>query len=63
MVRTEMYYETLKEIPQIEHVISASQPWGLIEPEYLAYLAGFLISEQSKFTTGTIITVRAGQIF
>lgn len=63
MVRTEMYYETLKEIPQIEHVISASQPLGLIEPEYLAYLAGFLISEQSKFTTGTIITVGAGQIF
>lgn len=63
MVRTEMYYETLKEIPNMESVVAGNQPFGVIEPEYLAYLAEFLLSEKAKFITGAIITVGAGHIF
>lgn len=63
MVRTEMYYETIREIPEMEHIVAANQPFGLIEPGYLAYLAEFLFSEKSKYITGTTIVVGSGHIF
>lgn len=63
MVRTEMYYETIREIPQMEDIVAANQPFGVIEPEQLGYLAEFLLSEKSKYITGTIIAVGAGHIF
>lgn len=63
MVRTEMYYETLKDIPEMERIVLESQPLGLIEPEYIAYLAAFLLSEQSRYITGTVVVVGAGNVF
>lgn len=62
MVRTEMYYETIREIPAMKGVVDAYQPLGLIEPEYLGYLAEFLLSEKSKYITGSVIVVGAGNI-
>lgn len=63
MVRTEMYYNTIKEIPAMEGIVAANQPLGLIEPEYLAYLAEFLMTDKAKYITGTVIVVGAGHIF
>lgn len=63
MVRTEMYYETIKEIPAMEGIVAANQPFGIIEPSSLADLAEFLLSEKSKYITGSIIVVGAGHIF
>jgi short-chain dehydrogenase/reductase SDR len=63
MVRTEMYYKTIREIPGIEDSIIANQNLGIIEPEYLAYLAEFLLSERSKFISGEVITVGAGRVY
>ena len=42
--------------------IEKSQPLGLIDPSYIAYLVEFLLSEKSKYITGTIIPVSAGTI-
>lgn len=36
------------------------QPLGLIEPEQIAYLVDFLISDKSSYITGTCIPVSAG---
>ncbi len=40
--------------------ISQWQPLGLIEPEYIALLVEFLLSEKSKYMTGALIPVSAG---
>ena len=63
MVRTEMYYRTIEEIPSMEYVVKANQPFGVIEPEYIAHLADFLTSEKSKYITGETIVVGAGHVF
>lgn len=41
----------------------AGQPLGLIEPEQIAYLVEFLISDKSSYITGACIPVSAGAIF
>lgn len=41
----------------------AGQPLGLIEPEQIAYLAEFLLSDKSSYITGACIPVSAGAIF
>ncbi len=40
--------------------VKSIQPLGLIPPEDIAYLAEFLISDKSKYMTGSIIPVSAG---
>ena len=40
--------------------IEANQPFGIIDPRYLAYLVEFLISDKAKYITGTLIPVTAG---
>lgn len=41
----------------------AGQPLGLIEPEQVAYLVEFLLSDKSSYITGACIPVSAGAIF
>lgn len=41
----------------------AGQPLGLIEPEHIAYLTEFLLSDKSSYITGACIPVSAGAIF
>jgi len=63
MVRTKMYYDTVEEIPNIEEMVNAAQPLGLIEPESIAEVAHFLLSEKARYITGSILTVGAGDVF
>lgn len=42
--------------------IEMTQPLGLIEPIYISYLIEYLISEKSKYITGTTIPVYAGAV-
>lgn len=37
-----------------------AQPLGVIEPQYIAYLAGFLLSDEAKYISGSNIKVSAG---
>lgn len=39
------------------------QPLGIIQPEYIAYLVEFLLSDKSKYMTGTLIPVSGGMSF
>ena len=39
------------------------QPLGIIQPEYVAYLVEFLLSDKSKYMTGTLIPISGGMSF
>lgn len=45
-----------------EEIISGAQPLGIIEPVYISYLVDFLLSDKSKYMTGAVIPVSAGNI-
>lgn len=62
-VDTDMYYKTIEECPNVEQEIKYSQPFGLIQPEYIAYIAEFLISEKAKYISGSTIVLGAGSVF
>ena len=47
----------------MEGIVADNQPFGLVEPEYIAYLAEFLLSEKAKYISGTIVPVGAGHVF
>lgn len=40
--------------------VEKRQPYGLIDPRQIAYLAEFLLSNKSRFITGALIPVSAG---
>lgn len=63
MVRTPMYYETIREIPAMEEIVNGNQPLGVIEPDSIADLAEFLLTDKSRFITGTTIVVGGGHVF
>ena len=44
-------------------VMLAQQPMGIIEKEYVAYLIEFLLSERSKYITGTLFPMSAGMAY
>ena len=48
--------DNLKNLIDIETI----QPMGMIEPEQIAYLTEFLMSEKAKYITGALIPVSAG---
>lgn len=62
MVRTPMYYDTIAQIPAMEAAVQASQPFGLIEPESIAEIADFLMSDKAKYITGSVLVVGAGNV-
>ncbi len=58
-VRTEMVSElSFCDIDDINNRV----PFGIIEPDYIAYLTEFLLSEKSKYITGAVIPVSAGSL-
>ncbi len=63
MVETDMYYKTIKECPDVEQGVKYSQPFGLIQPDYIAYLAEFLISDKAKYISGSTIVMGAGAVY
>lgn len=56
-VDTEMARKSMGYIGDITEQI---QPLGIIEPEYIAYLVEYLLSDKAKYMTGTLIPVTAG---
>ena len=45
-----------------EEIISDAQPLGISEPVYISYLVDFQISDKTKYMTGAVIPVSAGNI-
>lgn len=63
VVETQMYYQTMDEIPGFDQRTLALQPLGLIPPKSVAELAEFLMTEKSHYITGTVVPINAGYIF
>lgn len=63
VTKTEMYYQSIKEIPGMEEGVLANQVFGVIEPLYIAYLVEFLLCNRSKYISGETILVSAGGDF
>ena len=40
--------------------VKNTQPFGFIEPEYIAYMVEFLLSDKAKFITGANIPISGG---
>lgn len=57
-VRTPMTAELTE-----EGIMASDQPWGFIEPEEIAYLIEFLLSDRSRCVTGASIPVSGGMNF
>lgn len=54
--------------PMTEHTgdfndIESQQPYGFIEPEYIAYMIEYLLSDKAKYITGAHIPISAGMEF
>jgi len=59
-VDTPLLRGDLEKIYDLQGRIEVNQPFGIIDPRYLAYLVEFLISDKAKYITGTLIPVTAG---
>lgn len=59
-VDTPMFHSSVEEAPEIAARLSTAQPLGLIQPQRLADLAEFLISDKSCYITGEKIVVGSG---
>lgn len=62
-VEAGMYYQSIQLFPEREELLKERQPLGLIQPEYIVYLAEFLLSEKSRYISGTTILMGAGNTF
>lgn len=60
-VNTEMTIRPNSSDNQIA-ILQEKQPLGIIEPEYIAYIVKFLLSEKAKYMTGCLIPITAGRV-
>lgn len=47
---------------QLDELIRKEQPWGVIEPEQVAELVAFLLSDNSQMITGATIPITGGRV-
>lgn len=59
-VNTPLIQGELEDTFGLKEQIDKSQKLGLIEPQSLAYLTEFLVSDKGKYITGALIPVTAG---
>lgn len=62
-VETEMLDKLRKKSLNLEDKILSKQPLGIINPDNIASLAGYLLSDEGKYMTGLSIPVNAGHIY
>lgn len=59
-VKTPMLLATARQIENYIEKSEERQPLGLIEPEYIAYMAEYLLSHYAKFMTGELVVMSGG---
>lgn len=59
-VKTQMLVNTARQIENYIEMAEERQPMGLIEPEYIAYLAEYLLSDFARFMTGELVVMSGG---
>ncbi|MBO5173658.1 MAG: SDR family oxidoreductase [Eubacterium sp.] len=61
-VETAMTQATAQQISDYEKQITHSQPLGRIEPEYIAGLVEYLLSDYAKYMTGELVVMGGGNV-
>ncbi len=59
-VRTPMFMAGVNQIENYMETAEARQPLGFIDPEQIAYMAEFLLSDNSKYMTGELVVISGG---
>ena len=59
-VKTPMLMATARQIENYIEKSEARQPLGLIEPEYIGYMAEYLMSDYARFMTGELVVMSGG---
>lgn len=59
-VKTPMMENTARQIENYIEMAEARQPFGLIEPEYIGYMAEYLLSDLARFMTGELVVMSGG---
>lgn len=59
-VKTPMMENTARQIENYMEMAEARQPFGLIEPEYIGYMAEYLLSDLARFMTGELVVMSGG---
>lgn len=59
-VKTAMLINTARQIENYIEMAEERQPLGLIEPEYIAYMAEYLLSDHARFMTGELVVMSGG---
>lgn len=59
-VKTPMMMNTARQIENYLEMAEERQPMGLIEPEHIAYMAEYLLSDFARFMTGELVVMSGG---
>lgn len=59
-VKTAMMMNAVQQIENYIEMAEERQPLGFIEPEYIAYLTEYLLSDFSRFMTGELVVMSGG---
>lgn len=59
-VKTPMMMNIARQIENYLEMAEEWQPMGLIEPEYIAYLAEYLLSDCARYMTGELVVMSGG---
>lgn len=59
-VKTPMMMNTAQQIENYMEMAVARQPLGMIEPEYIGYMAEYLLSDLARFMTGELVVMSGG---
>lgn len=62
-VNTKMYAAGEQVVEEFSNKVLQRQPLGVIQPENIAYLVEFLISENAKYITGELLAMGAGMAY
>ena len=60
VMNTPMFEKLKEQSPNTEEKLKERYPLGIIEPEYIAYLTEYLLSDKSKYMTGSVIPADSG---
>lgn len=59
-VKTPMFMAGTEQIEGYLEVAEKKQPLGFIDPEQIAYMTEFLLSDNAKYMTGELVTISGG---
>lgn len=63
LVKTAMLEGNIEQVEGYMETFKKEQPLGFIEPEQIAYMVEFLLSENAKYMTGELVVISGGMTY